>query len=97
MIYTSIEGDIATAYIVADEIIKILIPQPTASKIIIGLICTYYVWHSEYPPYYTNILHYFEHEILNIHLKSRSTTVAKFIRKCNDALNSAENSIQHTE
>lgn len=86
VIYTSVEGEIAAAYIVADEAIKIRIPQPTVSKVIIGLLCAYYVWHLEYPTYYANVLEYIDHEILNTSFKSRSTAVAIFIRKRDNVL-----------
>lgn len=64
VIYTSIEGEIAAAYIVADETIRVTIPQPTVSKVIIGLLCAYYVWHLEYPTCYTNVLEYIDNELL---------------------------------
>lgn len=48
---TSIEGEIATAYIVADETIKVKIPQPTVSRVIVCLLSTYYVWHIYFGTY----------------------------------------------
>lgn len=43
VMYTSIEGEMAAAYIVADETIKVKIPQSTVSKVIVGLLSAYYV------------------------------------------------------
>lgn len=83
VIYMSDEGEIASAYIVADEI-KVKIPQPTVCNVIAGLLSVYYVWHVEYPISYSNILEYIEHEILTTSLKSRSTVVMKFIRDCDN-------------
>lgn len=83
VIYTAIEGEIAAAYIVADEKIRIIIPQPTVAKVIICLLSAYYVWHLEYPAYYTNVLEYID---LNSSLKSQSTTVAIFKRKRDNIL-----------
>ncbi|KYN21890.1 hypothetical protein ALC57_05732 [Trachymyrmex cornetzi] len=45
VMYTSIEGEIATAYIVADETIKVKVPQPTVLRVIVYLLSAYYVWH----------------------------------------------------
>jgi len=86
VIYISDEGEIASAYIVADETIKIKIPQPTVSKVIAGLLSGYYVWYVEYPLSYSNVLEYIDHEVLSTSLKSRSTVVKKFIRERDNAL-----------
>ncbi|XP_025997041.1 uncharacterized protein LOC105204165 isoform X2 [Solenopsis invicta] len=75
--------EIASAYIVADEI-KVKIPQPTVHKVIAGLLSGYYVWHMECPKSYANILEYMEHEILSTSLKSRSTVLMKFVRDCDN-------------
>jgi len=41
VIYTSIEEEIATAFIIADET-KVIVPQPTVSRIIVCLLNAYY-------------------------------------------------------
>lgn len=86
VIYTSVEDDIAAAYIVADEAVRVIIPQPTVCKVTIGLLCAYYVWHLEYPSYYANILEYIDNEILTTSFKQQSIVVAKFIREHDNAL-----------
>jgi len=83
VIYASIEGEIAVAYIVADETIKI--PQPTVSKVVVGLLSAYYVWYIEFPACYANVLQYVDHEILSTSLKG-STVVAKFIRELDNTI-----------
>lgn len=90
--YVSTEGEIAEAYIVAEEVIRIKIQQPTISKVIVGLLSAYYVWHIEYPTCYINILKYIDYDILNSSLKGCSTVVAKFIRERDNILE-ASNSV----
>lgn len=91
VMYTSIEGKIAAAYIVANETIKVKIPQPTVSKVIVGLLSAYYVWYVEYPTCYASVLKYIDYEILTTPLKG-STVVAKFIRERDNTLK-ATNSV----
>jgi len=86
VIYTSTEGKIAAAYIVADEIVRVKIPQPTVSRVIVGLLSAYYVWYMEYPTCYANVLKYLDYEILTTPLKGCSTVVAKFIRDRDNTL-----------
>jgi len=42
-IYTSTEGEIAAACIVEDETVKVKIPQPTITRVIVDLLSAYYV------------------------------------------------------
>lgn len=87
VIYMSIEGEIAAAYIVAEEVIRIKIPDPTVSKVIVSLLSAYYVWHMEYPTCYANILKYvYRSRDFDTSLKNCSTVVSKFIREYNNIL-----------
>lgn len=82
VIYTNDDDTIATAYIVADEAIKVKIPQPTMAKVIAGLLSSYYIWHRDFPPGYLNILQFIDYSILGSDLKINcSPTTIKFIRK----------------
>jgi len=85
VMYTSTEGEIAAGYIVADETVRVKIPHPTVSRVIVGLLSTYYVWHMEYPTCYANVFKYLDYEILTTPLKG-STVVAKFIRERDNTL-----------
>jgi len=85
VMYISTEGEIAAAYDVADEMVRVKIPQPTISRIIVGLLSVYYVWYMEYPTCYANVLKYLDYEILTTLLKG-STVVAIFIRERDNTL-----------
>lgn len=82
------DNNIDKAFIVADEKIKIDIPEPTVPEIIGALLASYYAWHRGYPPGYSNVLEFLAHKVLNAPLKSNST-VAKFIRTLHNLLTSS--------
>lgn len=78
VVYMSDEK-IASAFISGDEtLIKIL--DPTADKVVIGLLAAYYVWHIGYPRAYSNILQYMDHEILAANIE-KNQPLQKFYRK----------------
>lgn len=48
------------------------------------IVGTYYVWHTEFPMAYRNVLEYLDHQIFGT--KNNNQTVLKFIQLC-DARN----------
>lgn len=77
------EDTIRQAFIVADEDVKLEIPEPTTAKILVGLVSAYYAWHRNYPTAYANLLDFLAYRIFGARLKN-DTTVAKFLRKLNN-------------
>lgn len=71
---------LAQAFIVADEKIRVSIPDPTEPKAIAGLLASYYAWHRAFPPGYANALEFLAFKILQAPFKNNSTA-AKFKRK----------------
>ncbi|XP_025837270.1 uncharacterized protein LOC112906735 [Agrilus planipennis] len=69
------KDNIAEAFI-ADEIIRVSIPDPKTCTSVSGLLAAYYVWHREFPSAYQGILDYITHEVYETPLKNNST-VAK--------------------
>lgn len=75
----TVEGVIASGYIVADSSIKIKIEEPTVTKVVACLIAVYYIWHINYPTAYKNTLEYFDFKLFNIKIEKK-TSLEKFDR-----------------
>ena len=74
------EDAITTAYIVADEKLRIPIPEPTVERVIGGLLCAYYCWHRTFPAAYAGILEFMAYRVFGLVMKKNSGA-AKLVRK----------------
>ncbi|XP_074102118.1 uncharacterized protein LOC141529476 [Cotesia typhae] len=83
VVYT-LDQDIASVYIVADNCIPMEIPNPDIYKILAGVLASYYAWHRNFPAGYLNLLQYLDYIILDIPQTNLSLVVSKFIRKFNN-------------
>lgn len=81
LVMFTMEGAIATAYVVADEI-KVKIDEPSVCKSVACLLASYYVWDTNYPNAYKNTLEYIDREVLGTVIKENAT-IDKFIRDRN--------------
>lgn len=73
------EGIMNQSCIVADENVRVEVPEPTVTKTLVALLSTYYAWHREFPKAHTAALDFFAHKIFKVTLKNNN--VATFIRK----------------
>jgi len=81
LVMFTMEGAIAAAYVVVDEI-KMKIVEPSVSKSIACLLASYYVWDTNYPSAYKNTMEYIDHEVLGTVMKENAA-IDKFIRDRN--------------
>lgn len=70
---------ISTAYLVADEGVRIKIENPSVDKTLMCLLASYFTWDVAYPLAYVNAMEYLESEIVRPVAKIKPS-VQKFIR-----------------
>ena len=72
------ESYVATAFIVADDAVRIKVESPTVSRAVACLIAAYYVWDARYPSGYENTMTYIENEVVSP--AKMKPAIEKFIR-----------------
>lgn len=84
VIYT-IDGTLASGFIVADGSIKMKVSNPTISTVIACLMAAYYAWDVDYPAAFRNTLSYLDFKIFGASI-DKQFSLEKFNRKLNSKL-----------